>query len=771
MVDLDVLKQTGTTQQRLREVFTSKKGSSDYEIRERMQDLVQSRIHEGIYHSCKNHTLYLSVDLAWDSLPINKFTVPLLQYAQGKINIQTCATKLEDIDPKLKDQFVEYDDEGSIKDISLTRLYEVSVSLIRSYITRRVAAQVSRFSNLFPYFKYAPRGTDMSSKIRSEVLSQRIEIMTEQFDYRHTFAQAIRNMFMYGYSVLFPAEAWTRDVHWRKAKDMTGSDTTESYVEREGVYFVNPHPTRVIWDNAMPLQGINSNLGPSWIGYWDIVRYGSVKHNHEYWNMNEITYTNSLQGIVNAHRDFFDFYYDPSILAFPSKKDDFAYQNERTSHTGLYAGEDEDKGMFVSNMYMKVNPKAEGLGDYPFDVWLKVVVASDETVIYAEWLPSLPAIYGGINQNDDRIANCSMAHELMPYQDQMNNIIYAMLHHMKISMFKILSIDQDALDEDVKDYLVSSLAEDNFYQKPKALFYSGAKSADLGIDPKNIISVVDVSKELSSGISQSLQSLFQLLNLVERLMILSPQELGQAAEREISATEVSEITNSTNTIYAFISEGIDEMRAAAKKILYEHLVSCSTTEFNVPVKQRFTAKSIREAGLEIEDTGDQDELPKGRNIVGSPTNLVHEYLFSARDGAERQRDTQAAQTLGQLVQQILSLPDMAKTLGKERIFNIFNEIFRMSGVGHDLKLEIDEADDNEDMEMGQTQFVDELRQKMPQMEQALQQLMMMAQASQGGQPQGGQPQGQPPQGQPPQDGQAPPPPQQAIPQGGLPPGV
>jgi hypothetical protein len=150
-------------------------------------------------------------------------------------------------------------------------------------------------------------------------------------------------------------------------------------------------------------------------------------------------------------------------------------------------------------------------------------------------------------------------------------------------------------------------------------------------------------------------------------------------------------------------------------------------------------------GLEIEDSGDQDELPKGRNIIGNPENLVHEYLFSGRDGSERARDTQSAQILGQLVQQVLQIPDMAKTLGKERIFSIFNEIFRMSGVGHDLNLQVDEADDNEDMELGQTQFIDELQKKWPQVEQALQKIIMQMQGA-GGAPQPGQP---PPPGGPP----------------------
>ena len=422
-------------------------------------------------------------------------------------------------------------------------------------------------------------------------------------------------------------------------------------------------------------------------------------------------------------------------MAFPKKTDWFPFGNDRTSSKGIYAGEDEDKAMFVSTIYMKINPKAEGLGDYPFDLWLKLVVASDETVIYAEWMPSIPAIYGGINQNDDRMANCSFAHDLMPFQDQMNNVVYAMLHHMKISMFKILTIDRDALDEDVKEYLMAMLAEDNFYQKPKAMFYSGAKAADLGIDTKNIINVVDVSQELAQGISMSLNSLFQLLNLVERLMILSPQELGQAAEREISATEVSEIANSTNTIYSFISEGIDEMRAAAKKMIYEHLVTCSTTEFNVPVKSRFSLKSITEAGLEIEDTGDQDENPKGRNIIGLPKNLVHEYLFSGRDGSERSRDVQSAQTLTQLFSQILGMGEIAQALGKERIFGILNEIFRMSGAGYSLNLEMDEADEAEDLSMEDEQFLAGLKEKMPQMEQMLQMIMQQLQGAQQGQPQ------------------------------------
>lgn len=748
MVDKDILRKYGCTQERLREIFTCKEEGKDWEVRNRFEDLIQSRILGGV-RACIGHAkLYMSVDMAWDSIPINKSTIPLLQYAQGKIDINTCASKLEELD--CADKFCEYNDEGELKSVNALRLYEVSINLIRSYITRRVAAQVHRFSNLYPYFKYEPRSTALTDKLRADVLSQRVEMMCDQFGYRHQFEQVIRQMFMYGHSVAFPETSWHEDVQWRMSKDdVTGEETMESYVEKGGVKFTTPHPTRIVYDTSKPLHDINTNHGPDWIGFWDIVKYGDIHGNPATWNTDEISVTNSLAALYEAHSDFFGYYFNDDIV-FPKIGDTFSMRNDRVANVGLYAAEDQDKGMFVTNMCMRVNPKRDGLGDYPHDVWLKFTVASDQTVVYAEYLPSLPAVYGGINENDDRMANISVAHEIMPYQDQLTNILSSMLEQMKMSMFKIFAIDQDALDEDVKEYIKDSLAEDTFYAKPKALFYSGQKAADLGINSSDFIRVVDVQKELSGGINQSIQAILQLLNLVERLLILSPQELGQPAPREISATEVAEIGNTTNAIYSFISEGIDDMRAAMKKVLYEHLVTCSSDKFVVPIKGRYSEQIIRDSGFEVETSGD-NSMTK-RNVIGEPKSLVYEYLFGARDGAERARDTQSAQVLGQLVMQFLQVPDMASALGRERTFNMFNEIFRLSGA-HDLKLETDEMDQEQELaNVGNDQFLSEIKEQWPQVLEAVQMLVQQTQQSQ--QPQalqegevapgaGGEPQPQP----------------------------
>ena len=75
--------------------------------------------------------------------------------------------------------------------------------------------------------------------------------------------------------------------------------------------------------------------------------------------------------------------------------------------------------------------------------------------------------------------------------------------------------------------------------------------------------------------------------------------------------------------------------------------------------------------------------------------LLHDYVFSSRDGAERQSNTQVAQTLTQLLGQLLGVPELVQAIGKERIFEMVNEIFRNSGTGFDLKIEIEDGEEGD----------------------------------------------------------------------------
>jgi|GEM_PF-5955402 len=51
---------------------------------------------------------------------------------------------------------------------------------------------------------------------------------------------------------------------------------------------------------------------------------------------------------------------------------------------------------------------------------------------------------------------------------------------------------------------------------------------------------------------------------------------------------------------SFASDGINEQRAAAKKIIYESLVCESSQQFRVPSVNRYKVSTIKEAGFTVD---------------------------------------------------------------------------------------------------------------------------------------------------------------------------
>lgn len=688
MVSKKLLELTGCTPVRLRDIFTCANAeSANGKIRKRIEERVKSRVLDGMQVSLGASKIHQAVDMAWDSTPIQSQVIPLLLFAQGKIQLETLAAISEK--DKTLSKYCSKDAEGRLK-IDLPRLYEVSINLIRSYVTRRLAAQSSRFSNLWPYFKYEPFGTDEVAKLRGEALSQRIDVMVNAYNYRHLFPQSFRHMFLYGRAVMFPRCAWDTQIGWRpKAENVEGEETKiESFVEKEGVDLVLAHPSRYYWDRSAPLPNINTDNGPSYIGYWDVVTYGVLKAG-EYYNIDRVSTSSDIAGIVSAYSYYFSQYFDPKVMKMPDCNVD---GNDRRVQIGLYTANDCDKGVVVTQHFEKINPHTEGIGTLNTNVWLRLSVAGDGTIIGAEFMPSIPAIYGGFNENDDRLVNASMATELMAFQDQLSNIFSQMLATMRTSMSQIWAIDKDLLDKDAQEYMKDVVKKGQYYGDPHVLFYSGSQTREAGfqspdVNPRSLLTIIQANA--SQTVHDSLKAIEAVLNAADRLMVLSPNEIGQPNPREVSAREVTEIATTTNSISSFISDGIDEQRQAFKKLLYESLIGFSEQTFRIAAISRYTRATIAAAGFNIENDkagADGNDRIKSA-IIGKPDKLIYDYYFNSRDGAERPSNAQAAGALSQLMGQVLQVEPLVQAIGRRRIFDIFNEIFRLSGVPYNLVIE------------------------------------------------------------------------------------
>ncbi len=705
-----ILQKFGLTSNRLRDIFTSKDcQSSDGQLRKRFEDRISDRIDEGVRRCAESAALYQAVDIAWDAPPIQKTTVPLLLWAQGKMEARQFADRIQGT--PLAAELIKKNDKGE-EIVSLPRLYEFCITLTRSYVTRRLAAQTARFANLWPYFRYEPRGVDSVSKLKADVLSQRADAWVDQYNIRHLGTQLTRDQLLYSRSLAFPRCAWDNVTQWRRVKlNVPSSEVeVESYVVREGVDFINAHPSRCYWDPSAPLANINTDTGPCYLGYWDIVRFGTLKN---YFNTDAVEAGDGWSQLLAKHGDFFGYYFDPSIInGFGPRSDDPSLSNSRAANMGIYSAEDDDRGCLLVQHFEKVNPKHEGICDYDCDIWLRFTVAGDGTIVGVEPMPSIPAAYGGMNENDSRVVNCSMAMELLPYQDQLSNLCSHMLANLRTSMIQLWLLDTDSLEKETRDYIEKGRKFKDFFVEPHLLQYSSQKLKELGVtDPSQAFKIIQA--DVKATIETSFDAIMRLLNLVDRLMILSPNELGQPAPREISAREVQEISNTTTSIHTFISDGIDEQRAAMKKIFYESLVTYGTNRIRVPAMGRYSVATMETAGFTPEDARSVTEVRDGTQVVrmespiiGDVSSLVFEYVFDSRDGAERTPNSSVSQTITQLIQFLTSNEAVAAAMGKRRLFELVNEAVRLSGAGVDFQLSLEEGEQDE---VGTNQVVEAVK--------------------------------------------------------------
>jgi hypothetical protein len=590
--------------------------------------------------------------------------------------------------------------------------------------------------------KYDPRGTDEIATLLGDATTQRMDIMADEYNLRHFLSQSDRDKLMYSQSLIFPRCAWDRQTGIRVKQDSVigrikrvfgASQETESYVKQEGIDMVNPHPSRWFWDLGAPIANINSNTGPKWIGYWDIIPYGTILDG-DYFNRDKVVASEAWTQLLQQQNWYFAQYFDPCVLQFPNVGacSDPALMNDRAGNIGVYTSEMRDKGTLLTQYFEKINPLVEGIGDYDADIWIRLAAAGDGTVVAAEIMPSLPACYGGINCNDNRVANASLAMEMLSFQDMASNIISHMIQQLRVSFMMMVLIDKDSLGGEesqiVKD-IVSNAKNLDWWMDPKILIYSATALKEMGfMDPSQAFKIVQA--QVSNTIEQSIRALGQILSLADRVVNSSPNELGQPNPREVSARETQEQATSVQSIYAFYSEGPREQRGALKRLCYESLMCHGQDSFEVPVLGRYRKSTIQEAGFKLvrKVEGSPDTLLKsGVRITGKLRDLDFDYVYTSRDGAERASNVQGAQVLQQLIVGMLQIEGVAQKLGPDRIFKMLNIVSRMAGAPDEFQVGLDDGEDEELSPGSEGELPPEVKQAVQQMMQGMQQLAMQNQ--------------------------------------------
>ena len=91
---------------------------------------------------------------------------------------------------------------------------------------------------MVPLFKFEPQKSTQANRVKGEIVTDRVQLISQQYDYSSTLSQSVFQMLHYGYCFQFPKESWHSEK--QLVRDEEGNEK-EVYT-REGIRYHMPHP-------------------------------------------------------------------------------------------------------------------------------------------------------------------------------------------------------------------------------------------------------------------------------------------------------------------------------------------------------------------------------------------------------------------------------------------------------------------------------------------------------------------------------------------------
>lgn len=665
-----------------------------WQVRRWWERRLMGRIQQGLYRNAQNFNKWAAIDLAYASTPIHPMTLPLMRVAQGFISIEDCQKQIGALSSCARDQLFEKDAEGKLTGVKAPQLVEVSHNLVHSLVTRRVAAISTEIAQQYPLMEFNPFSNSQEGKLRGDVMTQLGEQMAGAYGYRHDAEASIRDASLYSQSIKFKANAWHTEQQTLPKKQTTeevqsgasgiGQPAETEYerqIIREGVVFTLPHPSRVYYDITQPVARINYDTGPQFVGHWEVVRIGDLQDNPLYYNKQVVVFDPVLyRWFVSQYAYFAQYFPDRMVAPLPPQGNAgrMALTNDRIAQIGVNAMSRYDMSTTISYHYERVIPKDVGFGTYEDPVWIRFVVAGMKTVIYAEIVGSMPASINAYNTSDNLLVSPSFAMQVLPYQEQISNLLTQLLRIQYQGLVRIWTLNTHGMKkEDIEKVEHALQYPDYNSAKDVIISYDAALLEARGQDPNTIRTKLEQIKvETRDKVTEIFQSIIQLLSIAERLLFFSPQELGQVSPRTITASEAKMVNTTTLGIRDFHLVGIKQQLDADKRIIHDSYMAFGSDELEVPVAERYDPAVVQRAGFDIVDTGEDGLF----TIRGKKLGLLYNYTYTTRNTDDLPPDAAVIQGYSQIYEIISKDPQLQQIQNPQDKVDLVNMLFdKLSG--------------------------------------------------------------------------------------------
>jgi hypothetical protein len=733
MVDLEVLKAHGLDAEGLKKKFNLPREKRS-DLVNRLIDRIVARCRAGRDLNLERSNVYYALDAAWD-VAFNQITPTMLQTMVDKEATSEEVTRIlqsagvdpnscirEVPDPKTPGK--------TIKQIDPPAFFKITVPLCMAYVKIRWAKLVNDRKQV-PFLKYDPVISDELSRIRCALITESIEEQGRMYGYFDTFKQAIFQSLHFADQLMFPIEEWHSESQWVEKKSpfvaeegteekKVGQSTFKRAIVKEGIRYHLPHISRSYRDQSFPVFTLNTDTGCSFAGYWKVTTWGNVAAVKGYYNLESVGYDNFYAWFSGKKSHS---YWTNSLkgcaINFPGMTDADNSTSRHDSEKQIsrwYSNNMADRPIVITEHYEKVIPKDEGLGDYDCPVWIRFVMAADDTVIYAAPVGYDPAVlWWGYDFVHGRTHNASMTLEVLPFQDQFSNLLAQNLLTVRQNLTNLTFIDEEIIPE--KEIQKLENLGEKWWRSVNILrirFTEALRrkvgSGQIGDPLKNAVIAHKFPYANTAEITVTMRL---ILDILERVLVMSAQEVGQSASHEQTREEVRQISANTSVRVQFTNTGIDSTIDAWKRQLYNAKMAHGRMSFyaQVPTEQPLSEEEMKQLGFTVK--GPYNEKNKSQGIkADNGTALLYESFASDRDGQNRMNEMESARIMLELFEKVMANPITATAIGPDQAIKMVNQIGRFMGFPRDFKFENTGQTQSMQEQMGQglqelKQYVDQ----------------------------------------------------------------
>ena len=649
----------------LKSLFTAKKKKDGVT---KLIRLCADRIRDGRSRALKDYRVWAAVDLAYDA-PFHQETPTLIRHIMDNNSkpedVQRAVTQWGLCESDLFCKVTQPDGKEATA-LNAPVFYNVLVPAVRAYTSARLS-KIFNDRNLTPLFKYEPIKSTEKNRILCEIVTDIVQVISTQMGLASHLRALIFQSLVYSVCLMFPLEPWYEEKRVRS----DGSKVTV----RQGVRYIEPHVTRLFYDMQHPLTTFNTDTGCAYAGYWSILRWGDLERNKgEFWNLDTVPYGQNWLDTSQPWNNYFKEAY-PCVLEFP-----VVHQHNtsnRESIADFYTTNDYDKAVFITPIFCKIVPKEFDLSDYEYPVWVRFMIAADDTVIHAKHFDYCPVVYGAYDADTTRGRNASLALEVLPFQDLLGNMLTQTFLTIKRNLANIIFYDTNM---DIGGLIAELQRRTQYqYQNINLIGYDSAKLAKDGIDPRTVFHEIRFAP---TSIVESVSTFNLIMMMCERMLGMSAQEIGGQASHQQSKQEVILSNASTSNRLAYTASFIDEAQDAWKKQLYDAFMAYGDADFIAQVSADIPdlETHLKELGFEIEN-----KSGKKVTVRGKKEKLMLEGFASTREGPERGTDTAAAQAMYFAIASINNNQRLSQIADPKSIVELIEQAAKMAGANDDFK--------------------------------------------------------------------------------------